>query len=266
MAFRKEKVTSIHRWTPELFSFTTTRDAGFRFDSGMFTMIGLTVEGRPLLRAYSIASPSYAEHLEFLSIVVPNGPLTSHLQHIKAGDEILVGMKPTGSLLLHNLKPGRTLYLLATGTGLAAFTGLVREPDVYERFERVILVHGVRHVAELAHREFLTTGLAQDEFVGDMVRQQFSYCPTVTREPFMRQGRITHLLASGQLAAEFKLPELDPSHDRLMICGGNAMLKELAAMLEERGFAEGSSSEPGDFVVEKAFADQTKGPRRLAAE
>jgi ferredoxin--NADP+ reductase len=266
MAVRTEKVISVQHWTSGLFSFTTTRDPGFRFDSGMFTMLGLTVEGRPLLRAYSIASPSYAEHLEFLSIVVPEGPLTSRLQHIKTGDDILIGMKPTGSLLLHNLKPGRTLYLLATGTGLAAFTGLVREPDIYERYERVILVHGVRHVAELAHRAFLTTALPQDEFVGEMVREQFTYCPTVTREPFARQGRITELLVSGRLAAEFGLPDLDPSQDRFMICGGNAMLKELSQMLEDRGFAEGSSAEPGDFVIEKAFADQIKSVRRQAAE
>lgn len=230
----------------------------------MFTMIGLNVDGRPLVRAYSIASPSYAEELEFLSIVVPNGPLTSRLQHIQPGDEILVGRKPTGTLLLHNLKPGRTLYLLATGTGLAAFLGLIREPDVYERFERVILVHGVRHVGELAHQEFLTTELVNDEFIGELARTRFSYCPTVTREDFVRQGRITDLLRSGRIFEEFNLTQLDPAHDRLMLCGSTAMLTELSAMLEGMGFAAGSNAKPGDYVVEKAFADQTHGQRSAA--
>ncbi len=266
MAFRKEKVLSVHRWAPGLFSFKTTRDPGFRFDSGMFTMIGLNTETRPLLRAYSIASPAYAEHLEFLSIVVPDGPLTSRLQHIKEGDEVLVGMKPTGTLLLHNLKPGRTLYLLATGTGLAAFLGLIREPDVYERFERIVLVHGVRHIAELAYREYLTAELQSDEFIGELARGQLTYVPTVTREAFIRQGRITELLASGRIFEEFDLSHLDPQHDRLMLCGGNAMLRELSEMLDGRGFEQGSNAAPGDYVIEKAFADNSQSPKRLAAE
>jgi ferredoxin--NADP+ reductase len=262
--FRKEEVRSVHQWTPGLFSFTTTRDPAFRFDSGMFTMVGLTVEGRPLVRAYSIASPSYAEELEFLSIAVPNGPLTSRLQNIKPGDEILVGAKPTGTLVLHNLKPGRTLYLLATGTGLAAFLGLVREPDVYERFERIVLVHGVRHIGELAHHDLLSFGLANHEFIGELAAKQFSYCPTVTRETFVRTGRITELLTSGRLFEEFKLAQLDPAHDRVMICGGTPMLTELSELLEARGFEEGSNAKPGDYVVEKAFATPTA--KRQAAE
>lgn len=264
--FRIEKVLSVRFWTPQLFSFSTTRNPGFRFDSGMFTMVGMNVDGKPLTRAYSIASPPYAEHLEFLSIVVPDGPLTSRFQHMQVGDEILVGMKPTGTLLAHNLRPGRTLYLLATGTGLAAFLGLVRDPDVYEKFERVVLVHGVRHVCDLAYREFLERDVAIDEFIGEYARKQLVYCPTVTRETFLRRGRITDLLSTGRLFVEFGLPPLDPRSDRLMLCGGSAMLHDLSTMLEAQGFEEGSNAKPGDYVVEKAFADRAGPPRQLAAE
>ncbi len=263
---RTEKVLSVHFWTPELFSFRTTRDHGFRFASGMFTMVGMKVNGKPLMRAYSIASPSYAEQLEFLSIVVPDGPLTSHLQHIQVGHEILVGMKSTGTLLPHNLRPGRVLYLLATGTGLAAFLGLVREPEVYEKFERVVLVHGVRHVSELAYREFLERDLAIDEFIGEYARKQLVYCPTVTRETFVRRGRITDLISTGRLFTEFNLPPLDPRDDRLMLCGSSAMLRDLTAMLQTRGFEEGCNAAPGDYVVEKAFVQHSGTPHRFAAE
>jgi ferredoxin/flavodoxin---NADP+ reductase len=262
---RKEVVLDVRWWTDQLFSFRTTRDRGFRFESGMFTMIGLQVEGRPLLRAYSIASPAYAEELEFLSIVVPGGPLTSRLRHVAPGDEILVGAKPTGTLLLHNLRPGRTLYLLATGTGLAAFMGLVREPDVYEVFDRVVLVHGVRHVGELAYRELLERDLMADPYVGELAQAKLTYWPTVTREAFVRQGRITDQLESGRFESELGLPPLDPAHDRLMLCGSTGMLAELSAVLERRGFAEGSNAKPGDFVVEKAFADQTRTRAAAAA-
>lgn len=263
---RREKVLAVRRWTPDLFSFRTTRDPGFRFESGMFTMIGLTVNGRPLLRAYSIASPAYADELEFLSIVAPDGALTPRLQHIAPGDEILVGAKPTGTLLLRNLRPGRILYLLATGTGLAAFLGLVREPDAFEQFERVVLVHGVRHVAELAHRDLLSGELFDHPYIGDLARARLTYCPTVTREPFERQGRITELLASGRLGAELDLPPLDPRRDRLMLCGSSAMLRDLSALLERHGFKEGSNADPADFVVEKAFAEQAAMPQLVAAE
>lgn len=264
--FYKQTVTSVRRWTDSLFSFTTTRDAGFRFESGMFTMIGLEVEGRPLLRAYSIASPAYAEELEFLSIVVPNGPLTSRLQHVKEGDEVLIGAKPTGTLLLDNLEPGRTLYLLATGTGLAAFMGLIREPDAYERFDRVVLIHGVRHVGELAYRDLLTSGIAEDEYIGELAKAQLTYCPTVTREPFERQGRITDLLKLDDFFQGLGLSPLNPMHDRVMICGSTAMLRDLSTMLEHLGFAEGSNTQAGQYVVEKAFADQPGSARPLAAE
>lgn len=263
---RTERILSVRHWADGLFSFTTTRSPTFRFESGMFTMIGLEVDGRPLLRAYSIASPAYAEHLEFLSIAVPNGPLTSRLRHIKPGDDLMVSAKPTGTLLLHNLKPGRTLYLLATGTGLAAFMGIVREPEVYERFERVVLVHSVRFAAELAYRDLLSRTLAEDEFIGDFVTKKFIYCPTVTREVFERRARITDLLSSGQIFRDFELAPLDPAEDRLMLCGSSDMLSELSAILEALGFSEGSNASPGDYVIEKAFAENSRLPSRVAAE
>lgn len=264
--FRTEKILSVHHWTPQLFSFRTTRDRAFRFESGMFTMIGLSIDGKPLVRAYSMASPSYADELEFLSIVIPNGPLTSHLRHLAVNDEILVSAKATGTLLLHNLKPGRVLYLLATGTGIAAFMGLVQEPDVYERFERVVLVHSVRHTGELAYRTFLETGLLEHEYVGEAAARKFIYCPTVTREAFVRQDRITHLIESGRLAKEFGLEALNPGHDRLMLCGNGPMLADTTKILAHHGFVEGSNATPGDYVIEKAFVDHMRGPKVAAAE
>ncbi len=253
-AFLEERVLSVHHWTDRLFSFTTTRDPALRFSNGHFTMIGLRVNDKPLLRAYSIASPNYAEHLEFLSIKVPDGPLTSRLQHIQVGDSIVVGRKPTGTLLIDYLLPGKRLYLLATGTGLAPFLSVIRDPDTYERFEQVVLVHGVREVKELAYREFLSQTLKHDEFLGEMVEKQFLYYPTVTREPFIHQGRIPTLLDNGTLAKDLGLPRLDPAHDRIMICGSPEMLRDLKALAEKNGFEEGNTSRPGAFVIERAFA------------
>ena len=255
-AFLEEKVLSVHHWTDRLFSFTTTRDPALRFSNGHFTMIGLRVDGKPLLRAYSIVSPNYEEHLEFLSIKVADGPLTSRLQHIQVGDTIVVGKKPTGTLLIDYLLPGKNLYMLSTGTGMAPFLSILRDPDTYERFEKVILVHGVRQVGELAYRDYLTQELPQHEFLGEWIRQQFLYYPTVTREPFQHQGRVTELIDNGQLFADLGLPTLDPARDRVMICGSPQMLKDLKRMLEERQFKEGNTSTPGDFVIERAFADQ----------
>lgn len=255
-AFNNEKVLSVHHWTDRLFSFTTTRDPSLRFLNGHFTMIGLPVNGKPLLRAYSVASANYEEHLEFLSIKVQDGPLTSRLQHIQVGDTLLVGRKPTGTLVVDYLKPGKRLYLLATGTGLAPFLSIVRDPEVYERFEHVVLVHGVRLVKELAYRQMLTEELPKHEYLGEAVSQKLRYVPTVTREAFANQQRIPQLISSGQLAAQLGLPEMNPEHDRAMICGSPAMLRELKALLEARGFAEGNTSTPGDFVIERAFADQ----------
>jgi ferredoxin--NADP+ reductase len=255
-AFIEEKVLSVHHWTERLFSFTTTRDQALRFSNGHFTMIGLMVNQKPLLRAYSIVSPNYEEHLEFLSIKVEEGPLTSRLKNIQVGDSIIVGKKPTGTLLIDYLLPGKNLYLLSTGTGLAPFLSVIRDPETYEKFEKVILVHGVREVKELAYHDYLTKELPQHEFLGEMVSSQFVYYPTVTREDFHQMGRITDLIESNKLTNDIGFPELDSKNDRVMICGSNAMLKDLKVMLEKRHFKEGNTTIPGDFVIEKAFVDQ----------
>jgi ferredoxin--NADP+ reductase len=255
-AFHEEQVLSVHHWTDRLFSFTTTRDRSLRFSNGHFTMIGLEEGGRKLMRAYSIVSPNHEEHLEFLSIKVPDGPLTSRLQHIKPGDRIIVGRKPTGTLLIDYLLPGRRLYLLSTGTGLAPFMSVVRDPETYERFEQVILVHGVREVDELAYHDYLVGHLPAHEILGDLVTSKLRYYPTVTREEFVNMGRITELMQSGKLFRDLGVPELDPIDDRVMICGSPAMLRDLRHMLESRGFDEGNTSRPGRFVVERAFAEQ----------
>ena len=255
-AFIEEKVLTVHHWTDRLFSFTTTRDPALRFSNGHFTMIGLKGEnGKPLLRAYSIASANYEEHLEFLSIKVPDGPLTSRLQHIQPGDTIVVGKKPTGTLLIDYLLPGKHLYLLSTGTGLAPFMSVIRDPATYERFEKVVLVHGVRQVNELAYHDYITRELPAHEFLGEMVSQQLLYYPTVTREPFRNQGRITDLIDNGKLFADLGLPVLNPETDRVMICGSSAMLRDLKVLCEARGLAEGNTSTPGAFVIERAFVD-----------
>lgn len=255
-AFHEEEVLSVHHWTDRLFSFKTTRDRALRFSNGHFTMIGLEDGGKKLLRAYSIVSPNYEDHLEFLSIKVPDGPLTSKLQHIKPGDRIIVGRKPTGTLLIDYLLPGKRLYLLSTGTGLAPFMSVIRDPETYERFEQIVLVHGVREVEELAYHDYLIEHLPAHEFLGDLVTSKLRYYPTVTREEFVHMGRITELIESGKLFEDLGVPGLDPAVDRVMICGSPGMLKDLKGMLEGRGFREGSTSTPGDFVVERAFAEQ----------
>ena len=219
-------------------------------------MIGLRVDGKPLLRAYSIVSPNYEETLEFLSIKVPDGPLTSRLQHIQPGDSVIVGHKPTGTLLIDYLLPGKRLYLLGTGTGLAPFMSIIRDPDTYEKFDQVILVHGCRLVSELAYRDYITQELPQHEFLGDMVSSQLKYYPTVTREPFPTQGRIPELIESGRMARDLGLPDLHPQLDRVMLCGSPEMLKSIKEVLEKRGFKEGNTTTPGDFVVERAFVEQ----------
>jgi ferredoxin/flavodoxin---NADP+ reductase len=252
----KETVLSVQHWTDNLFSFTATRDPSFRFVSGQFAMIGLEVEGRPLLRAYSMASANHEDNLEFFSIKVPDGPLTSRLQHLKEGDIILVGRKPTGTLIQDNLLPGRRLYLLSTGTGLAPFVSIIKDPDTYTRFEKVVLVHGCRHIAELAYGEKIVADLVEHEYFGEFAREQLVYCPTVTREPFRNRGRITHLIDNGRLFDDIGQPALDLAEDRVMLCGSPAMLADLKPLLEQRGFAEGSHSEPGHFVIEKAFVER----------
>ena len=255
-AFNEEEVLSVHHWTDTLFSFTTTRDPSLRFSNGHFTMIGLRVNDKPLLRAYSIVSPNHDEHLEFLSIKVPDGPLTSRLQHIQVGDKVIVGRKPTGTLVIDYLLPGKRLYMLSTGTGLAPFMSIIRDPATYEQFEQVVLVHGVRQVNELAYHDYITQDLPAHEFLGEMVTEQLRYYPTVTREPYRNMGRVTDLLESGKLTSDMNLPALNPAEDRVMICGSPGMLKDLKQMLETRGFSEGNTSRPGDFVIERAFAEQ----------
>lgn len=251
-----EKVLSVKHWNEHLFSFTITRPASFRFRSGEFVMIGLQGDnGKPLLRAYSVASPAYAEELEFLSIKVPNGPLTSMLQQIQEGDEIYLGRKPTGTLVTDALKPGRRLFLLGTGTGLAPWMSIIRDPDVYDLFNQVVVVHSVRRVSDLAYRELLESKLADDPLVADVAAEQFTYLPTVTREDFPTRDRINVLIEDGRLfcgtAAE--PPQFDPEHDRVMLCGSMAMIKETAELLETLGFTEGSNAHPGDYVIERAF-------------
>jgi ferredoxin--NADP+ reductase len=252
-AFHGETVTWVQHWTDRLFSFRCTRDPRLRFTSGHFAMIGLMVEGKPLVRAYSMVSPAWDEELEFLSIKVPHGPLTSRLQHIGVGDTVLIGRKPTGTLLTDNLLPGKTLWLLATGTGLAPFMSLIREPEVYERYEKVVLCHTVREAKELAYRELITRDLPAHEFLGEMVRGKLLYYPSVTREPFPTQGRITTLIETGRIFTDLGLPPLSTAQDRVMLCGSEAMNADVKALLEARGFIEGSNSEPGTYVVEKAF-------------
>ena len=253
-----ERVLSVHHWNDSLFSFKTTRDPGLRFENGQFVMIGLEVEGRPLMRAYSIASPNYEDHLEFYSIKVPNGPLTSKLQHLQVGDSIRVSKKPTGTLLLDDLRPGKHLYLLATGSGLAPFLSLIQEPEAYERYDKVILVHGVRFVSELAYAEFITRQLPDNEFFGEQVRDKLIYYPTVTREPFRNQGRITELMRSGKLFEDIGLPRINPEDDRAMLCGSPAMLDDLDKMLTNEFDLNVSPrlGEQGDFVIERAFVEK----------
>jgi ferredoxin--NADP+ reductase len=255
-AFHKEKVLSVQHWTDTLFSFRATRDTSFRFQNGQFAMIGLEVDGKPLLRAYSMASANHEEELEFFSIKVPDGPLTSRLQKIKEGDTILVGRKATGTLVADNLLPGKRLLLLSTGTGLAPFASLIKDPDVYERFETVVLVHGCRQVSELAYGERLVEALAKDEFFGPLMEEKFVYYPTVTREPFRNRGRITDLITSDRLFDDIDQPPLDIETDRVMLCGSPGMLEDLKTAFEQRNFLEGSHSEPGHFVIEKAFVER----------
>jgi ferredoxin--NADP+ reductase len=252
----REQVTSVHHWTDSLFSFTATRNPAFRFRSGQFAMIGLEVGGRPLLRAYSMASANHEEQLEFFSIKVPDGPLTSRLQHLQVGDSILVNGKPTGTLILDNLLPGRNLYLMATGTGLAPFLSIIKDPDTYERYEKIVLVHGCRHVAELAYEKLITEELPRHEFLGELVSGQLVYYPTVTREPFKNRGRLTDLITSNKLFDEIGLPPLSIDHDRVMMCGSPSMLADLVTILKSRDFEEGNHSTPGHYVIEKAFVEK----------
>ncbi len=249
-----EEVRSVRHWNEHLFSFTITRPPSFRFRSGEFVMIGLPGDSRPLLRAYSIASPAWAEELEFLSIKVPDGPLTSRLQQIVPGDQIFLGRKPTGTLVSDALLPGKRLFLLSTGTGLAPFLSLIRDPDIYDAFSQVCVVHSVRRVSDLAFREDLESQLAGDPLVQDQALLQLSYLPTVTREPFRTDRRIGALIEDGTLFnGMLGEQRLNPETDRIMMCGSMEMIRELGTTLDRLGFDEGSNAKPGHYVIERAF-------------
>ena len=255
MALLKEKVTEIHHWTDKTFSFKTTRDMSFRFKNGEFAMIGLEIDGKPLLRAYSVVSPNHEDHLEFLSIKVPNGPLTSKLQHIKIDDEIIVNSKPTGTLVCDYLLPGRNLFLFSTGTGLAPFMSIVRDPETYEKFEKIILTHTVRTSKELAYKDLLKN-LNNDEIYSEVTRNNFIYFNTVTREKWDNQGRITDWIKENTLWKKVGVESFKPEIDRVMICGSEEMTFDLKKIFEKLGSKEGSTKIQGGFVIEKAFAEK----------
>lgn len=250
-----ETVTSVTHYTDRLFRFRTTRPGSFRFRSGEFAMIGLLAEGKPLYRAYSIASPAWADELEFFSIKVPDGPLTSRLQQIRPGDGLLLRKKATGTLVLDALTPGRRLYMFSTGTGIAPFASLIRDPQTYETFEEVILTHTCREVGELQYGFDVVRETLADPLVGDSARGKLRHYATVTRQDYARRGRITDLMASGALFADLGVPPLDPAVDRGMICGSLAMLQDTRALLLAAGLSEGANSAPGTFVTERAFAE-----------
>ena len=255
-SLESQTITKVHHWNDTLFSFKATRSKSLKFENGHFVMLGLMVDNKPLMRAYSIASANYADELEFFSIKVPDGPLTSRLQNIKVGDELLVSTKPTGTLVMDHLMPGKHLYLLATGTGLAPFLSIVQDPEVYERYERVILVHGVRFRSELAYSELLSKDLHHNEYFGEQVKAKFTYYPTVTREPFTNNGRITDLMTSGKLFLDLGIPKPNTSDDRFMLCGSPSMLKELCQIVDARGFTESRHGNQGHYVIERAFVEQ----------
>ncbi|WP_020393683.1 ferredoxin--NADP reductase [Thiolinea disciformis] len=256
-SFATETVTSVQHWNDTLFSFRTTRDQGFRFINGQFVMIGLEVEGRPLMRAYSIASANHEEFLEFFSIKVQDGQLTSRLQHLKVGDPVIMSKKPTGTLVLRDLKPGKRLFLFATGTGLAPFMSLVHDVDMYESFDKIILMHGVRWKNELAYKDYLENELPNNEYLGELVREKLIYYPAVTREAFVHHGRLTNLIRSGELFNHIGEAPLDPSTDRAMICGSPAMLNDTSTMLNDYGFQiSPRQGEAGDYVIERAFVEK----------
>lgn len=251
-----ETVTDVHHWNDTLFSFKTTRDPSFRFENGHFTMIGIEHEGRPLTRAYSIASANHEEHLEFFSIKVQDGALTSKLQHLKAGDPILVSIKPTGTLTAGNVLPGKRLFLVGTGTGLAPFISIIKDPTIYEQFEQVILVHGTRWNSELAYQELIQNQLPNDEFLGDYVNGQLLYYPTVTREDSQFTGRVTDAMSSGKLFTDLGIEPANPETDRYMLCGSPQMLKDTGEILDGWGLSESRGGYQGEYAIERAFVEK----------
>ncbi|WP_367277658.1 ferredoxin--NADP reductase [Maricaulis sp.] len=249
-----ETVLEVKHYTDRLFWFRITRPDAFRFRSGEFVMIGLPKEdGKPLLRAYSIASPFWDEALDFYSIKVADGPLTSRLQHIQPGDQVLLGKKPTGTLVLDALKPGKRLYMVSTGTGIAPFASLIRDPETYEKFDQVILTHTCRESAELTYGNELVEAVKSDELIGEMAQEKLVHFASTTREDSPVKGRVTDLIESGELFGHLNVPPLDPAVDRVMICGSEGLLKDTRQICLDRGFIEGSNAAPADFVVEKAF-------------
>ncbi len=256
-AFNTQKVLSVHHWTDAYFTFTCTRDESLRFENGQFVMVGLMVDGKPLMRAYSVASANWEEHLEFFSIKVQDGPLTSRLQHIQVGDEVLISKKPTGTLVLGDLNPGKHLYLLSTGTGIAPFLSITKDPDVYEQFEKIILVHGVRLKKDLAYYDRFTHELQEHEYLGEMVKEKLIYYPIVSREEYIHHGRLTDLMKSGKLFEDIGLPPINPADDRAMICGSTAMNRDTAAVLDSFGLKVSPKvGQRGDYLIERAFVDQ----------
>ena len=255
----QETVTHVHHWNESLFSFKTTRDTSFRFKNGHFVMIGLEQDAeeapRPLLRAYSIASANYEDQLEFFSIKVPDGPLTSKLQNLKVGDRLLVSKKPTGTLITDHMLPGKRLWLISTGTGLAPFMSIIKDPEVYEQFDEVILTHGVRTISELAYADYIENELPQNEYFGEMISEKLRYYPTVTREAFRNNGRLTDLMTSGKLFLDLNIPQPTAEDDRFMLCGSPSMLKDCCEILQQRGFSEARNGRPGHYVIERAFVE-----------
>ena len=248
-SFIEEKISRVIHWNEHLFSFRSTRSNPFKFENGHFVMLGLRVDGNPIMRAYSIASANYDDYLEFFSIKVPQGPLTSRLQHLQVGDAILMSRKPVGTLVIDDINPGKNLYLLATGTGLAPFLSIVKDPDVYQRFESVRLVHCVRKIEDLAYFDYLSKELSNNEFLGEGATKKFEYMPTVTREEFRLRGRITDLITNKTL-------DLNAKDDRVMLCGSQSMLKDVSHLLDSKGFSvSAGQGSPGDYVFERAFAE-----------
>ena len=253
-AFNSMKVLSVHHWTEAYFSFTCERDESLRFENGQFVMVGLMVDGKPLMRAYSVASANWEEHLEFFSIKVQNGPLTSRLQHLQVGDEVLISKKPTGTLIASDLNAGKNLYLLSTGTGLAPFLSVTKDPDIYEQFEKVILVHGVRYKKDLAYFDHFTKELQEHEYLGDLVKEKLIYYPIVSREEFPHQGHMTDLMKSGKLFEDIGLPPMNKDDDRVMLCGSMPFNAEVSAILDDFGLTVSPRmGVQADYAVERAF-------------
>lgn len=255
----EEQVTYVRHWSDSLFSFRTTRKPSFTFENGQFVMLGIEVDNKPLLRAYSIASANYENELEFFSIKVPNGALTSRLQHLQVGDTLSLSTRPAGTLVAGYLKPGKNLYLLATGTGLAPFMSIIKDPNIYEQYEQIILVHSVRFIEDLAYQQTIYDELPNNEYFGEYIREKLIYYPIVTREPFLtkaHQQRITHLLEHDVLTSEINLLPVCPTRDRFMLCGNQTMLADCMAILNRKGFMKATSRQQGDYVVEQAFIEK----------